>query len=333
MAGNSMNNWSYTEIMARYNKAGTALLAEVDRLVQAEDLLMDAPVRESENIDGEEFLLTASLPQPYLHARGEGRAATKGQVTHQSESVAWFSNQMRVNTEDLNETPDPAGFLQREEMKYMEGMKQALLEMIIYGDTSTAPDEFDGLDVRYPDIATDSVIDNGGSDASSQTDIWLIQWDMQDCCLIYPKGSRGGIYRTPHPDTCLATQTDSGASEVPDSQKQVAWFTMVDFDWKGGMCLRDTRRIKRLANIDEDPDDADSFKIRKFREAEEAFDTTGQIYAYMHKRVRLQIRNVQDEKGNVYYPPNSPFAKPVPYINEIPLRRCDRILLTGNQIT
>jgi len=332
MAGNSLNNWSYSEIMARYNKAGTQILDEVNRLVQADDMLMDAPVRESELIDGEEFTLTTSLPQPYLHARGEGRAATKGQVQHASESVAWFSNQMRINREDLSESGDPAGFMSREEMKYMEGMKQSLQEMLIYGSTATEPKEFDGLDVRFDAIVTDSVITNGGTTASNMTDIWLIQWDMQDCCLIYPKGSRGGIYRTPHPDTCLPTQTDS-TNAVPDSQKKVAWYTMVDFDWKGGMCLRDTRRVKRLCNIHQDPTHANAFDIRAFREAEESFDTTGQIYAYMHKRVRLQIRNTQDEKGNVYYPPNSPFAKPVSYLSEIPLRRCDRILLTGNQIS
>lgn len=331
MAGNSMNNWSYSEILARYNKAGDQLLDEVNILVQQNDMLMDGPVRESKLIDGEEFNLTTSLPQPSLHRRGAGRAATKGQIQHASESVAWFTNQMRVPVEDLEETPDPAAFLRREEVKYLEGMSQSLAEMFIYGDSGDEPMEFDGLRTRFSAIATDSVIDNGGSDASSLTDIWLIQWEQEECCFIYPKGSRGGIYRTPHPDVCLTTEIDS--TSVPDSQNEVAWFTLVDFDWKGGFCLKDTRRVKLLTNIDSDPDDADSFDIRKFREAEEAFDTPGMIYAYMNKRVRTQIRNAADEKGNVTYPPNQPFAKPQAYLGDIPLRRCDRILLTHNQMT
>lgn len=332
MAGNTLNNWSYTEILARYNKAGDQLLGEVNVLVERDDMLQDAPVRESTLIDGEEFNITTSLPQPYLHQRGAGRAATKGQIQHAQEGVAWFTNQMRVPVEDLNETPDPAGFLSREEVKYLEGMKQSLVEMLIYGDTSSEPMEFNGLDVRFDAIATDSVIDNGGSEVSSLTDIWLIQWDMQDCCLIYPKGSRGGISRTPHPNTCLPTETDSD-NAVADSQKKVAWFTMVDFDWKGGFCLRDNRRVKRLTNIHSDPDDATAFDIRKFYLAEEAFETEGMIYAYMDKRVRTQIRDEVNEKGNVVFPPNQPFAKPVPYLGDIPLRRCDRILLTQSQIT
>jgi hypothetical protein len=331
MAGNSLNNWSYSEIMARYNKAGTQILDEVNVLVQQNDLLQDAPVRESDLIDGEEFNITTSLPQPYLHQRGAGRTATKGQVQHASESVAWFTNQMRIPQEDLNETPDPAGFLRGEEIKYLEGMNQSLVEMLIYGSTATEPMEFDGLDVRFSAIAADSVIDNGGSEASSLTDIWLIQWDLRDCCLIYPKGSRGGISRTPHPVAPLITALDSGS--IPDSQNAVAWFTMVDFDWKGGFCLRDTRRVKRLTNIHSDPDNATSFDIRKFREAEEAFDTAGQIYAYMNKRIRTQIRNAADEKGNVTYPPNQPFARPQAYLGDIPLRRCDRILLTHSKMS
>ena len=53
----------------------------------------------------------------------------------------------------------------------------------------------------------------------------------------------------------------------------------------------------------------------------------------MNKRVRLQVRRAVDEKGNVLYPPNQPFAKPQMYLGEVPMRRCDRILLVGNQIT
>lgn len=332
MAGNSMNQWSWSEIMARYNKAGDQLLDEVNVLVQTNDILQDAPVRESTEINGEEFDVTTTLPQPYLLSRGEGRAATKGQVTHGSESVAWMGNQLRINKEFLASQPRPQEFLKREEGKHYEAMWQAYAEMLFYGNSGDQPQEFDGLDIRYDTIATDSVIDNGGSTASNMTDIWLIQWDQYDCCMIYPKGEAGGIGRTPMPDVALATQTDSD-NAVPDSQKKLADFMRVNFDWKGGLCLRDPRRVKRIANIHQTPGNANAFKINAFYEAEEAFDTPGQIYAYMNKRIRLQIRREVNEKANVFFPPNQPFAKPVPYLGEIPLRRCDRILLTGNQIS
>lgn len=332
MSGNSMNAWSWSEIMARYNKAGDQILDEVNTLVENHPILQDAPVRESNLVNGEEFTMTTSLPQPSLHARGEGRAATKGQVQHGEESVAWFTNQMRVNTEELNDTPDPIAFLRNEEMKYLEGMNQALVEMLFYGSTSDEPKEFDGLDVRYDAVADYSVFSNGGSEASHMTDIWLIQWDRYDCCMIYPKGERGGIYRTPHPDTCLATQTDS-ENAVADTTKKVAWFTMVDWDWKGGLCLRDNRRVKRICNIHRDDDNANAFDIKIFRKAKNAFETSGQIYAYMNPDIKTQIENAADDKGNVTYPPNQPFAKPVEYISDIPIRPDRRILLTGSQIT
>jgi hypothetical protein len=332
MASNSLNQWSWSEILARHNKEGTQLLDEVNVLIQQNDMLQDAPVRESNLINGEEFTVTTSLPQPELHARGEGRAATKGQVQHGSEAVAWFTNQMRVNREELDAAPDPITFLRGEEMKYLEGMNQSLQEMMIYGSTADEPKEFDGLDIRYDSIAADSVIDNGGTTASHMTDIWFIQWDLQDCCMIYPKGEKGGIYRTPHPDTCLATLLDADDA-VADAQKHVAWYTMVDWDWKGGICLRDPRRVKRLANIHQDVGNAKAFNIDNFFACEEAFETPGQIYAYMNKRVRLQVRTDVNVKSNVTYPPNQPFARPQAYIGEIPLRRCDRILLTGSQIT
>ncbi|MCK9598582.1 MAG: hypothetical protein M0R06_06035 [Sphaerochaeta sp.] len=334
MAGNSMNQWSWSEILARYDKTMTTLRREVNVLVERHPILMDAPVREAESINGEEFDITTSLPQPYLLSRGEGRAATKGQVQHGSESMAWFGNQLRVNKEYMTSQPQPAAWLQNEEMKYLEGMNQAYAEMLFYGDSSTEPKEFDGLDVRYGAIADYSVFDNGASTASSLTDIWLIQWDQYDCCMIYPKGERGGIQRTPLPDAPLATQTDSD-NAVPDEQKKIADFMRVNFDWKGGLCLKDPRRIKRITNIHTDNDDANAFDIRIFRQAKNAFagKTFGTIYAYLHSDLFTQIENAVDEKVNIHYPPNQPFATPQAYIGQIPLRPDDRILLTNSQMT
>lgn len=329
MAGNTLNVWSWSEIMARYNKAGDQLLDEVNLLVERHPILQDAPVRESNLVNGEEFTMTTSLPQPSLHARGEGRAATKGQVQHGSDGVAWFTNQMRINKENLEAQPSAVQFLRNEEMKYLEGMNQSLIEMLFYGSTADEPKEFDGLDVRFDTLAAYSVISNGGSAASNMTDIWLIQWDPYDCCMIYPKGERGGIYRTPHPDTCLNTEEDTGSS---DAVTKVAWFTMVDWDWKGGLCVKDPRRIKRMCNIHQDPENANAFDIKVFRKVKNAFETPGQIYAYMHPDIKTQIENAADDKINVQYPANQPFVTPVEYISDIPIRTDRRILLTGNAI-
>ncbi len=330
MSGNTFNQWSWSEIEARFDKDGQ-LIKEVQLLVENHPILQDAPVRESNLVNGEEFDYTTSLPQPYLLSRGEGRAATKGQVQHGSDGVAWFGNQLRVNKEFLERSNSQAWLL-NEEMKYMEGMTQALVEMLFSGSTATEPKEFNGLEIRYDAITANEVWDNGAVTASVLTDIWLIQWDMFDCCMIYPKGERGGINRTPMPDVTLSTQTDAD-NAVPDSQKKLADFMRVNFDWKGGLCLRDRRRIKRVTNIHTTDTNANSFDIRIFRKAKNSFDTPGQIYAYMHPDIKTQIENVADEKGNVTYPPNQPFAKPVEYVSDIPIRPDRRIVLTGSQIT
>jgi len=318
--------------MARYTKAGDQLQDEINLLVENHPILQDAPVRESTLINGEEFDTTTSLPQPYLLSRGEGRAATKGQVQHGSESVAWFGNQFRINTELLRDQPQPQAFLRNEEMKYIEGMNQALVEMLFYGSTADEPREFNGLDVRFDALADYEVFSNGGSEASNLTDIWLIQWDPWDCCMIYPKGERGGITREQLDNAPLATQQDAD-NAVPDSQKKIADYMRVNFDWKGGLCLRDRRRIKRICNIHQDDDNANAFSIKIFRKAKNAFETPGQIYAYMHPDIKTQIENVADDKQNVSYPPNQPFAKPVEYVSDIPIRPDRRILLTGSAIS
>lgn len=332
MAGNSLNQWSWSEIQAQYTKAGDQLLTLINLLVENHPILQDMPVRESNEINGEEFDFVTALPQPYLMARGEGRAATKGQIQHGTDGCAWFGNQLRINTETMAMQARPQEWLRNQESLCMEGMNQAYAQMLFYGSTADEPKEFNGLDVRFNAIATDSVFDNGGSEASNLTDIWLIQWHPIECCGIYPKGERGGIYRTQLPNAVLATQTDSD-NAVADADKKVADFMRINFDWKGGLCLQNPRRIKRIANVHQDPDNADAFGIKVFRKAKNAFEYPEQIYAYMHPDIKTQIENLADEKGNVSYPPNQPFAKPVEYVGDIPIRTDRRILLTGSQIS
>lgn len=331
MSANSINQYSLSTCMARYGPDQQKLKPVIEGLEEIKNILADAPVHEAEFIDQEWVNRRISLPAPYWHKIGEGLTGTVGQTQPVMETMGMLRNQMRINEEFLSKQGDPDGFIAQEKPAFLEGMAQELENTLIYGTTGATPEEFDGLDIRYPSIAANSVIDNGGSTASNMTKIWLIQWHPTECCMIYPKGGQGGVRTIDKGTWLLSTETDATGSV--ESTKAQAFFHLINFEWDGGLCVKDPRRIKCMGNIHQTVGNANAFKIEKFRQAKNAFRTGGQIYAYMHPDMRNQIEGTTDEKVNVTYPPSQPFSVDVPYLLNIPLRTTEAILLTGNQMT
>lgn len=196
---------------------------------------------------------------------------------------------------------------------------------------STAPEEFDGLDIRYGAVAAGSVFNNGGSDSGNLTSVWLIQWNIDDCCLIFPRGGAGGLRRVPKGKAILSTETDATGSV--ESTKALAEFYLTDFEWDVGLCVQDPRRIKRIANVHKTRGHANEIDIDVLIEARNNFKTSGTVYAYAPLEVKTQIQILAKDASNVHYPPDMPFGKPVAYILDMPLRQCDAILTTETTIS
>lgn len=331
MAANSISQVNYASIMANYARDGETLLRQVNALVEVNDPLADAPVREANNIDSDQISRVTSLPQPYWHKLGEGLTATVGHIQQGTESIGMLRNQYRGNAEIVNKQAQPAAYMERQEMTYLEGMNQEIMNTIIYGDSGTAPEEFDGLDTRLSSITAQITFNNGGSDSGNMTSVYLIQWDMDDCCLIYPKGGMGGLRRIPKGVQMLSTETDATGSV--ESTKALAEFYITNFEWDCGLCIQDVRRVKRVANVHKTRGHANEIDIDVIIEARNYFKTSGTIYLYMPLEIKTQIQVLAKDAGNVYYPPSMPFGKPVPYVLDMPVRQCDAIVLTETTVS
>ncbi len=330
MAANSLHQENYASIMAQYSKDGV-LLRQINALTEVNDMLADAPVREATSIDSDQVSRVTSLPAPYWHKLGEGLTATFPHVQQGTEAIGMLRNQWRGNCEIIDKQPNPTQYMSRREQLYLEGMNQEIQNTMVYGSSGTAPEEFDGLDIRYPSLAAGSVFNNGGSDSGNLTDVWLIQWDTQDCCLIFPKGSPAGLVRTPEGRHWMSTDTDATGSV--ENVKAMAWFYVTSFAWDTGLCVQDLRRVKRVANVHKTRNHTNQIDIDVVIEARNAFKTSGTVYAYMPLEIKTQVQIQAKDAGNVYYPPDQPFGRPVAYILDMPIRQCDAILLTGATIS
>lgn len=331
MANNSISQENLSSIMAHYAKDQQTLLRQVNALTEVNDPLADGFVREATGIDSDQVSRVTSLPAPYWHKLGEGLTATYGHIQQGTEAIAMLRNQYRGNAEIVDKQARPAEYMERKEQTYLEGMSQEIINTVVYGDSGTAPEEFDGLDVRYDAIADNSVFDNGGSASGSLTSAWLIQWDLYDCCFIFPKGSAGGLRRIPKGKLHLSTETDATGSV--ESTKALAEFYVTNFEWDFGLCIQDTRRVKRVANIHKTLNHANQIDIDVLIQARNAFKTTGTVFLYVPLEIKTQIQVQAKDKGNVTYPPDMPFGKPVPYVLDMPVRQCDAIVLTESQYT
>lgn len=330
MAANSISQVNYASIMAYYAKDQTTLLRQINALTEINDPLADAPVREANGIDSDQVARVTALATPYWHKLGEGLTASIGHIQQATEGIAMLRNQWRGNVEIVDKQANPTEYMMRQEQLILEGMNQEIINTMIYGDAGTAPEEFTGFEARYDALAAGSVFNNGGSDSGNLTSVWLIQWDPQDCCLIFPKGSTGGLRRIPKGKQMLSTETDATGSV--ESTKALAEFYMTNFEWDTGLCIQDTRRVKRIANVHKTKNHANQLDIDTVIEARNSFKTSGTVYLYAPLEVKTQIQIQAKDKGNVYYPASDPFGRPVPYILDMPIRQCDAILLTETTV-
>ena len=111
-------------------------------------------------------------------------------------------------------------------------------------NSSTAPEEFTGLSVRYSSLSAANAqnIVVGGGAGSDNSSMWLICWGEQTVCGIFPKGSQAGLY---HEDLGLQTiETSAGIAGTRLRAYQD------HFKWKCGVSVKDWRYAVRICNID-----------------------------------------------------------------------------------
>ena len=334
MAANAINSaYNYAAIMSQIGPDQKSLLPIVNGLVERLPIFADAPVKESDYIDQEMVSRWTRLPAPYWHKIGEGITATMGHKQQATETMGMLRNQLRINEEVLNKIPAGAreSWMAGEEAGFVEGMAQEVENTLVYGDSGTAPEEFDGLHVRYGSIAANSVFNNGASDSGNMTTMWLVQWHPTECCFIYPKGGGGGLRRKPGGRVYMSTDTD--ATGKVESTKAYAWFIITDFEWDLGLCVKDTRRIKAVRNIHKTIGNANEIDVDVLIQAKNSFRTSGQIYSYCHQDIASQLQIQVKDKGNVWMNPETPFGKPVVYVLDMPIRVSDAILLTETTVS
>jgi len=296
------------------------VLDEVNPFVQ------DAPMQEAIDITSHVIARTTQLPSAAFIVAGNGIDASLGTYSQAREQMALIRSRYKCAEDIMNLQPNPAKYRGQRERDNVEGMSQVFANQFISGSCATTPERFNGLEIRYGSLSTDRtsyVISNGNTTGSDNTSIWFVQWSPSRVYLIYPRGSKNvGIKKT---DRGLIPTTGDNSKEL------FAYIT--DFAWDVGLCIEDTRCVKRLCNIDSVHTETYTLDDDKIVQILNNFRGNDQIFMYCNETVKTQLDLLAKDKGNVQYLPDSPWGKGILTFRGVPVKVCDAITDSESIIT
>jgi len=219
-----------------------ATIAEL--LSQEAGILEDIPWKESNLPTGHRSTVRSSLPTVSWRLLNQGVAPSKSTTAQVEDSIGMLESWFEVDKALADLNGNRAEFRLSEARSFIEAMGQEVTQTLFYGNTGTAPEEFNGLATRYSATTLNlgqNIILGGGS-GSDNSSIWLVNWGENKVHGIYPKGSVAGLE---HENLGLVTvETTAGIGGNRMRAYQDHWV------WKCGLAVPDWRNVVRIANID-----------------------------------------------------------------------------------
>jgi hypothetical protein len=216
-------------------------------LNQTNDILTDELFMEGNLPTGHRTTIRTGLPTVAWRLLGVGVTPSKSRTAQVDEATGVMEAWSEVDQLLAELNGNLKAFRLSEAQPFLESMNQEHASTLLYGNSSTAPEEFTGLSVRYSSttaVNAKNIILGGatGGTGGDNASIWLIVWGPQSCFGLFPKGSKAGI---DHLDLGLETaETSAGMGGTRMMVYRERW------QWKTGICLKDWRYVARICNID-----------------------------------------------------------------------------------
>ncbi len=205
----------------------------------------DMPYREANEMTGHTFVFRSSIPTGSFRQYNQGTPYGKSTTAKGRVGMAMLRGYSQIDRDLANHTGNPSGFRQSEDIAFLEGMGQTIVQNIFYGNTAVDPTTFMGFANFYNTISTAvaqnaaNVINAGGAGANN-TSMWLVGWGLQSVYAIYPRGSKAGLAMQDKGDVVPAYDAAGNRFE--------AWTTFFGQDI--GLVPEDWRYVVRIGNID-----------------------------------------------------------------------------------
>lgn len=288
---------------------------------------------------GHKTKIRTGYPEPEFRRLYGFVQPTAGTMIPVREATGFIEDYSEVDYEEyLLQGDDKDVWLMHEDFAHIEGMSDRAETALWYGNSSTNPEEFNGLTPRYSSLSTavsataENVIDGGGA-GSDNTSIWLLGLSPRSLCGIYPQGTQAGLR-----NENLGKQTSQGTA--PSGKPGLMEVVRSHYVWHLGMSLTDWRHTSRIPNIDVSDlrttvADMQALITLMIRASEVVEDDPpgGQKVFCCNKTIRTHLRIGINEKiaNNLTW--ETVEGKKVMMFDEIPVVRTDALLNTEAAVT
>ncbi len=310
-------------------------VAEV--LNETNDVVADAIVQQANDITSHVVSRRTQLPVVNWVKVGNGWNATTGLLNQVREQMGMLKARYLCPQDVMRLQPNPAKYRMQQERAYIESMGQELANTLMgnvssgaLSPTITPPEEFAGFQYRLSATSTDPtkyVISNGNDSGSDNTSIYFVQWALGKVYLIHPRNTDGGGLRKEDKGLVYTSGDNAVASATAANPNPTnsLWAYITEFAWDIGLCIEDTRCVKRLCNIDSVSTETYTLNEDYIVQIRNNFKGNNTVYMYCNETVSTQLQLLAKDKNNVHWTENNPFGKPQLYFLDMPIRRCDAI--------
>lgn len=230
------------ELSKRVDPGWKEISPIVELLSMQHGLMGVAPFQEGNLATGERTTVRTGLATPAWRMFNIGVTPSSTQTAQVDFQAAMLKSISECDTELLKIAPNKEQYLLTEATGHIEGMAQEWSSTAYYG-TAASPEEFVGLASMYSSVSASNgqnVLDAGGTDASDNTSMWLVDFGP-DVFGMYPRGSTAGISRA---GAGVVWAENFGATG------KRALVHREEYSLGGGFVVRDWRKIVRVASID-----------------------------------------------------------------------------------
>ena len=214
--------------------------AVAELLSQTNDILEDAVFVEGNLPTGHRVVIRTGLPTVYWRLLNAGVPTSKSTTAQVDEACGLMEARSHIDVKLANLNGNTGAFRLSEDQAFLEAMNQAQASALFYGNPSTDPRQFLGLQPRYSSLGAGNganILDAGGT-GSNNCSIYLVVWGDNTIYCPYPKGSKAGL-----------VHQDLGEESVPDANGNFFQALRTLYQWDNGLAIKDWRYVVRIANI------------------------------------------------------------------------------------
>ena len=303
----------------------------VELLGQSNEILDDMLFMEGNLPTGHRTTVRTGLPSVYWRAVNSGVPTGKSVTAQVDESIGMLESFSQVDVALAELNGNVSQFRLSEATAFVEAMSQEMASTLFYGNSSTDPEEFNGLSVRYNALGDtgsgQNVLNAGGSTASKQSSLWLVCWGPNKVHGIFPKGSMAGLeHENLGKETANETESASGTEVI----NKILRVYRDRWSWKCGLSVRDWRYAVRIANVEVSKASVDSLITPMVKAIHRLPNSGIGKSAFYMNRSCFQLLDLERYKnvsgaGLTY---SDVDGKIIPSFRGIPIRRVDSLTET-----